>query len=212
MYFPFKVFAFTAGLALATAAQAQTSPLDPEHFLDPQQGETSALIAQDLASAGSGSAASLEDFSQATAVALPDLGSAPAEDTAIALQEAAPAPTPAEDTAIALQEAAPAPVDDTTVVLQAAAPSAVEDTAAALDLPVPGRTVQAPETTVLATEFEIAPSQTETTGSVAADVVAPTLAIVPVGEDGAPVARERALDETSSAVDATNDLAAPLLP
>jgi len=210
MYFPFKVFAFTAGLALATAAQAQTSPLDPEHFLDPQQGETSALIAQDLASAGSGSAASLEDFSQATAVARPDLGSAPTEDTAIALQEAAPAP--AEDTAIALQEAAPAPVDDTTVVLQAAAPSAVEDTAAALDLPVPGRTVQDPETTVLATEFEIAPSQTETTGSVAADVVAPTLAIVPVGEDGAPVARERALDETPSAVDATNDLAAPLLP
>ena len=195
MYFPFKVFAFTAGLALATAAQAQTSPLDPEHFLDPQQGETAALIAQDLASAGSGSAASLEDFSQATAVALPDLGSAPTEDAAIALQEAAPAP-----------------VDDTTVVLQAAAPSAVEDTAAALDLPVPGRTVQDPETTVLATEFEIAPSQTETTGSVAADVVAPTLAIVPVGEDGAPVARERALDETSSAVDATNDLAAPLLP
>jgi hypothetical protein len=195
MYFPFKVFAFTAGLALATAAQAQTSPLDPEHFLDPQQGETSALIAQDLASAGSGSAASLEDFSQATAVALPDLGSAPAEDTAIALQEAAPAP-----------------VDDTTVVLQAAAPSAVEDTAAALDLPVPGRTVQDPETTVLATEFEIAPSQTDTTGSVAADVVAPTLAIVPVGEDGAPVARERALDETFSAVDATTDLAAPLLP
>src|SRR5215213_358700 len=195
MYFPFKVFAFTAGLALATAAQAQTSPLDPEHFLDPQQGETSALIAQDLASAGSGSAASLEDFSQATAVARPDLGSAPTEDTAIALQEAAPAP-----------------VDDTTVVLQAAAPSAVEDTAAALDLPVPGRTVQDPETTVLATEFEIAPSQTETTGSVAADVVAPTLANVPVGEDGAPVARERALDETPSAVDATNDLAAPLLP
>ena len=89
MYFPFKVFAFTAGLALATAAHAETSALDPEHFLDPQQEETSALIAQDLASSGIGSAASLEAFSQATGLALRESASAPTEDTLVAIEETA---------------------------------------------------------------------------------------------------------------------------
>jgi hypothetical protein len=64
----FQILAFAAGLTFATASQAQISPFDPEHFLDPLQEETFALVAQDLAALGIGSI-SVDTVGETAAVA-----------------------------------------------------------------------------------------------------------------------------------------------
>jgi hypothetical protein len=68
MQIRFHILAFAAGLTFATASQAQISPFDPEHFLDPLQEETLALVAQDLAALAIGSI-SVETVSETAAVA-----------------------------------------------------------------------------------------------------------------------------------------------
>jgi hypothetical protein len=71
MYFPFRVLALTGSLVVAAASYAQASPLDPDHFLDPHQEETLALIAHDLAALASCSGSRF-DGPLSAAAAAPD--------------------------------------------------------------------------------------------------------------------------------------------
>jgi hypothetical protein len=61
MYFPFAILALTGSLAVAAVSYAHASPLDPEHFLDPRQEETFALIAEDLAALASYSGSQFDE-------------------------------------------------------------------------------------------------------------------------------------------------------
>jgi hypothetical protein len=68
MYYSMRVLVLTAGLAVATAAQAETALLDFEHVIGPRQEETFALIAQDLAAlAPAGASLPIENIGAAQA-------------------------------------------------------------------------------------------------------------------------------------------------
>lgn len=73
-----------AGPAPVTASYAGTSPLDPENFLDPDQDETFALIAQNLAALAAVAETPVEAALEAAA--------APVEEPVVAAMTAEPAP------------------------------------------------------------------------------------------------------------------------
>jgi hypothetical protein len=93
----------SASLLLSGVAQANMSSLDSEHFLDPYEQGTLALIAADLATAGQSAAASV----------------LPQEPEVVAIVEVTPAIEP--------QAAALEPTPEPREVEAAAAPAVVED-------------------------------------------------------------------------------------
>lgn len=223
MYYSMRVLVLTAGLAVATAAQAETALLDFEHFIDPRQEETFALIAQDLAVlAPAGALLPIEDIGAAQASG--DMTDGPV--FAVAFNAATSAldpenfldPLQEETFALIAQDLAALVAVEDSLIEGALAAGAEEPVLAAVTAELPpaaelsadaGEQTRNNEMETLAA-IEMAPAAGETTGSLSSKPNSEAFSPIPGDDYGAPA--QSHLEVPSSGAAATSSIWDELTP